>query len=153
MISFEVVGWGLVRVIGAGRGTQHLSALRHNLQMAATSREASALEPARRHSNRGGETGWKTQIQMDGEMEGDGDRLTSVRHRDRRGRERERSGVVKKMGWVHLGELWYSINIVLLAFTGHCPLSQHGNESYSIQCTWHSQEKGPEFPFNSINLC
>lgn len=89
-------------------------------------------EPARRHSDRGGETGRETQIQMDREMEGDGDRLTECETR-RWKREREGKGVVKKMGLVNLGEQWDSINILLLAFTGHCPLSQHVSERYTIQ--------------------
>lgn len=58
---------------GCSEGTQHLSGLRHNLQMAAVSGETSAPEPVERRSDRGGETDSETQIQTDREMEGDGD--------------------------------------------------------------------------------
>lgn len=131
-------------------GTQHLSALRHNLQMAAMSGEASALEPVTRHSNRGGETGWQTQIQMDREMDGEEDKLTEC---ETQRQKREGTWVVLRIWRVNLDELFfYFIFYMPLWDTAH--FLSMGVNNYTIKWYWYWYlDKRHEFPSKSINSC
>lgn len=147
MVSFEVVWWGLVALGGN-----------------ATSVSPEAQSPNGCDERRGESSGAPqddTETEEERQAERHKYRWMERRREMKTGwlcarlsarEEGERSGVVKKMGWVNLGELWCSINIVLLPFTEHCPLSQHGSAKL-IQCTWHCRDKGPGFPSKSFNPC
>lgn len=86
---------------GCSEGTQHLSGLRHNLQMAAVSGETSAPEPVERRGDRGGRQTLRRKSRRTErwrEME------TGLTECEVLRWKRERRGVVKKIGWVNLGE-------------------------------------------------
>lgn len=93
MVSFEVgrVGWLVVM----GRGTQHLSALRHILQMAATSEEASTPGACEKTWRQRRLSSVKRRTDKDREMEAAGDRLTK---RETQGREQGKKCNCKEDG-------------------------------------------------------
>lgn len=84
-----IVWGGVVGVGGAGRECNICQPRGTISKWLRRAERRELWSPARRHRDRRGETGWETQIQMDGETEGDEDRLT-VRETlgKRRGREK-----------------------------------------------------------------